>query len=358
MIPLLQQQESAPEPSVTNENHATQYTYPQSRPPPPHNSHSHSSSHSRSSSARPDLDAGSGGTSRIEPSGSSYPAHARSPNMPGEPQIDHRSRRHDPPEHAQPHGHHPHPHIQIPQPNIPGSPPLTSPTAHHRGSRLHNHQRIGPGANIHRERDPEREWELQQQLEHDRALEREREAQREVELRYRLALEVQEEEALWAEEQARLRPMSRSGSPGSTARAGGSRDASLPADGQAHEYERVPRTHAGHVSNLLVERDPAYKEDERNAHRDRLSTAEVGQGSSVDSRKRSRDAMDVDDRYETEARPANEGGPASRGLVNLGGNRGGNRSHSEEHGASGRPSSGKGDGLPDERMEDGCSRPT
>ena len=267
--------------------------------------------------------------------------------------MEHRSRRHDLHEHvAHPHAHPPHPHIQIPQPNLPGSPPL-SPTAHHRGSRIHNHQRIGPGANIHRERDPEREWELQQQLEHDRALEREREAQREVELRHRLALEEQEENALWAAEQARLRAMSRSGSPGSTARAGGTRDASLPAAGQAHEYDRAPRTHAPHVSNLLgIEREPAFKEDERNGPRDRMPTSEAGQGSSLESRKRSRDEMEVDDRYDVEARPANEGRAASRGAANLGGNRGGKRSHSEEDGDVGHAKSGKGDGLPDERMED------
>ncbi|KAI0751016.1 hypothetical protein C8Q80DRAFT_1352094 [Daedaleopsis nitida] len=356
MIPLLQQQESAPEPSVTNEHHANQYTYPQSRPPPPPNPHSHSNSshHSRSSSARPDLDAVSGATSRIEPSGGLYPARARSPNMPGEPPVEHRSRRHDIHEHTHPHGHqHPQPHIQIPQQNLPPSPTLVSPTAHHRGSRVHNHQRIGPGANIHRERDPERDWELQQQLEHDRALEREREAQREVELRHRLALEEQEERALWAEEEERARAhaMSRSGSPGSTAHAGGSRDASLPA--ASHEYDRAPRIHTPHVSNLLgIERDPAFKDDERNGPRDRMPPTETGPGSSLESRKRQRDEMEVDDRYDAETRPANEGGLASRGSVNLGGNRGGKRSHSEEDGESGHPTSGTGDSLADERMED------
>ena len=64
------------------------------------------------------------------------------------------------------------------------------------------------------------------------------------------------------------------------------------------------------------------------------------------------DEMEVDDRYDVEARPANEGRAASRGAANLGGNRGGKRSHSEEDGDVGHAKSGKGDGLPDERMED------
>ncbi len=295
----------------------------------------------------------------MEPSGGPYPVHSRSPNIPGDHPVEHRSRRHDLHEHVHPHGHQlPHPHIQIPQQNLPASPPMVSPTAQHRGSssRLHNHQRIGPGAHIHRERDPERDWELQQQLEYDRALEREREAQRAVELRRRLALEEQEEEALWAEEEARARAraMSRSGSPGSTARASGSRDASLPAPSQAHEYERAPR--APHMSNLLgIDRDPAFKDDERNGPRDRMPTSEAVQASLTDSRKRSRDEMEVDDRYDAAVRPANEGGATSRGSLNVGGNRGGKRSHSshsEEDGDVGHPGSGKGDSLPDDRMDD------
>ncbi|KAI1796171.1 hypothetical protein LXA43DRAFT_656272 [Ganoderma leucocontextum] len=359
MIPLLQHsQDPTPELSVTNDHHVNQYTYPQSRPPPPQNSHSHSNSshHSRSSSARPDLDPAAGGNPRMDAQGGSYATHTRSPNMPAEPHPEHRSRRHDPHEH--PHGHQlPHPHVEIPQQNLPVSPPMLSPTAHHRGgSRTHNHQRIGPGANIHRERDPDRDWELQQQLEYDRQLEREREAQRAVELRHRLALEQQEDDALWAEEERRARGHSRSRSPGSTVRAGGSRDASLPASGQAYDHDRAPqRAHAPHVSNLLgVERDPGFKDDERgmNAARDRLSTTELSHTSSLESRKRSRDEMEVDDRYDSEGRPANEGGSSSRGIANLGGNRGSKRSHSEEDGDAGHPGSGNGDSLSDERMED------
>ena len=215
---------------------------------------------------------------------------------------------------------------------------------------------MGPGANIHRERDPERDWELQQQLERNRQIEREREAERAVELRQRLALEEQEEEALWAEEEARARALSRSGSPGSTARAGGSRDASLPAAGQVYDHDRpAPRAHnAPHVSNLLgIERDPGFKDDERGHPRDRLAANDVAQTSSLESRKRSRDEMEVDDHYDSEGRPANEGGSSSRGSVNLSGNRGGKRAHSEEDGDAGHPASGgKGDALSDERMED------
>ena len=89
-----------------------------------------------------------------------------------------------------------------------------------------------------------------------------------------------------------------------------------------------------------------------NAVRDRLSTTELSQSSSLESRKRSRDEMEVDDRYDSEGRPANEGGSSSRGLGNLGGNRSGKRSHSEEDGDAGHNGSGKGDSLSDERMED------
>ena len=55
--------------------------------------------------------------------------------------------------------------------------------------------------------------------------------------------------------------------------------------------------------------------------------------------RRRRDEMEVDDRYEAEAR----GVP---------GGRGGKRSHSAEEGDAGRSGSGKGDGLPDERMDE------
>ena len=220
---------------------------------------------------------------------------------------------------------------------------MLSPTSHHRRG-PHNHQRIGPGANIHRERDPERDWELQQQLEYERTVEREREAQRAVELRHRLAMEAQEEAELYAEEEARARGLSRSGSPGSAVRAGGSRDVSLPAPGQAHDHERGARGYASpHVSHLLGadrDRDRERDADER-AHalsRDRGApgASELGAPSAGDSRKRNRDEMDVDDRYEAEGRAV----------------RGGKRAHSEDDGSVGRSGSGKGDSLPDERMDE------
>ncbi|KAH9943241.1 uncharacterized protein BXZ73DRAFT_40221 [Epithele typhae] len=343
MIPLLQhnQEPAGQESSVTSEHHANQYPYPQSRPPPPpHASHSHSNSthRSRSSSARPDLDSVPGGTSRMEgPPPSSYSVHSRSPNMPGEPPMEHRSRRHDIHEHAQPHGHpHPRPPIHVPQQGIPESPPILSPTSHHRRG-PHNHQRIGPGANIHREVDPERDYERRQQLEYERSIERERDLQRAVELKHRLEMEEREEQALWAEQEARAR-VSRSGSPGSVARAGGSRESPLPApSGHAHDHdrERGPRGYAPH----LMDRDA----DERNGLRDRGAGRE---GSSGESRKRARDEMEVDDRYEG---AASEGGASARSAAN---GRGGKRPHSEEEGDGSHAGSGNGEGVVDDRMEE------
>ncbi|KAH9850799.1 hypothetical protein C2E23DRAFT_759619 [Lenzites betulinus] len=359
MIPLLVQTLEAPpkEPAAPNDHQA--YQHAQSRPPPTHQTHSHSSSshHSRSSSARPDIDPAAGGTSRMDIPGGSYSVHSRSPNIPSEPQAGYRSRRHDGPGHPNQHSSQlPPPHIQIPQENVPSSPPMVSPSAHsHSGSRLHNHQRIGPGAHIHRERS-ERDWEIQQELEFQRAIEREREEQRAIELRHRLAEEEREDEALFAQEEARVRAgvLSGSGSPGPAFRgAGGSRDASRPTSGQAHETERPPRAYASH--HLGSERDHRYPNDDPGlgpAPRDGALPAEGPHGSGGDSRKRLRDEMEIDDRYEGEPRAVNEGGAASRGTANTNGNRGARRTHTDEDGDTGHPAAGKGDDLPDERMEE------
>ncbi|KAI0772138.1 hypothetical protein BD413DRAFT_548652 [Trametes elegans] len=362
MIPLLQHGQDAPPPDIPapNDHQAHGYPYAQFRPPPPHQSHSHSSSshQSRSSSVRPDLDTVGGGSSRVDIPSGTYSVHSRSPNIPTEPQTEHRSRRHEVQELPQPVAHQPpHPHVQIPQQNFPPSPAV-SPVSHDRiaASRIHNHQRIGPGAHIHRE--PEHNWELQQKLQYERELEREREEQRAIELRRRLALEEEEEAALWAQEEARARAhaLSRSGSPGPVPRAGGSRDASRPTSGQAQDHDRPPRAYAPHVPNLLgIERDSAYNEDERSlgsSSRERTLAAEGPQGSGVESRKRSRDEMEIDGRYEDDARAVNEGAAGSRGSANSGGHRVSKRTHPDEDGDAGYPTSGKEDGLPDERMDE------
>ncbi|KAI0650522.1 hypothetical protein C8Q79DRAFT_998350 [Trametes meyenii] len=353
MIPLLQHGVEAPSDlPPPNDRQAHAYPHAESRPPPPHKSHSHSSSshHSRSSSARPDLDPAPTGNSRID----TYSVHSRSPNITAEPQTGHRGLRHEVQDHLDTHGHQPPPpHIQIPQQNAPISPTLESPTSHGRSTRLHNHQRIGPGAHIHRE--PARDWEAQKQLEYQRALEREREYERAIELQHRLALEEQEEEALWAQEEARARArvLSRSGSPGSVQRTGGSRDVSRPSSGQAHDPDRAPRTYAPHASNHLgIERDPGY-EDEHGlgpGTRDRTLAAE--QTSSAESRKRPRDEMEIDDRYEGEPRAVNEDGAGSRGIGKASGNRGSRRALPDEDADAVHPTSGKEDDLPDERMEE------
>ncbi|KAL1946481.1 hypothetical protein VTO73DRAFT_14585 [Trametes versicolor] len=360
MVPLLHTQEAPHEPAPPNDHpQAHGYPYAQTRPPPSHKSNSHSSSshQSRSSSARPDLDT-AGGNPRIDASSGSYSVHSRSPNVPGEPQAGHRTRRHEAQDH--PHSHVqqlPPPPIQIPQQNDSSSPPMVSPSAHSHSSRLHNHQRIGPGAHIHRERD-ERDWEIQRELEYQRELEREREEQRAIELRRRLEIEEREEEALWAQEEARVRAraLSRSGSPGPMPRNGGSRDVSRPTSGQAHDPERPSRAYAPHVSNLLgIERDPRFNGDEHSlgpSSRDGAHSADGPAGSGLESRRRSRDEMEIDDRYEGEPRAANESGAASRGAANAGGNRGPKRTHPDEDDDAGNPAPGKGDDLPDERMEE------
>ncbi|KAI9000804.1 hypothetical protein BD414DRAFT_404801 [Trametes punicea] len=361
MIPLMQPApEPYPEPSMPSEQQAHSYSYAQSRPPPPLKSHSHSSSshHSRSSSARPDLESVAAGNVHMDAQTGPYAVHSRSPNLPGEPHVDHRHRRSDVQDHAHSHAHHiPHQHVQIAHQNRPLSPSLVSPTGHGRDStRIHNHQRIGPGANIHRERDPERERELQQQLQYERELEREREEQRAIELRHRLAMEEQEDE-LWAQEEARARAraLSRSRSPGPVSRPGGSRDTSRPGSGQAHDHDRMQRTYAPHVSNLLgIERESGLDDDERGlspSSRDRTLANETPQSSGLESRRRPRDQMEIDDRYD-EPRAVNEGGAASGGAVNANGNRGSKRPHSDEDADAGHPAYGKGEGVLDERMEE------
>ncbi|KAH9899639.1 hypothetical protein C8Q73DRAFT_743532 [Cubamyces lactineus] len=358
MIPLMQHASEAPLDSAAPSDHqAHGYSYTQARPPPSLKSHSHSSSshQSRSSSARPDLDPAPSGNSRIDAPGGSYPVHSRSPNIPGEPVVEHRSRRHDVQEHS--HGHQ-LPHIQVPSQARPASPPMLSPTSDRSSTRIHNHQRIGPGAHIHRERDTERDRELQMKLQYERELEREREEQRAIELRHRLAMEEQEDEALWAQEEARARAraLSRSGSPGSVPRTGGSRDVSRPTSGQALDHDRAPRAYPPHASNLLgIERDPSYNDDERSlgpSSRDRTTAGEASHSSGTESRKRSRDEMEIDDRYEGEPRAVNESGAASRGTANSSGSRTSKRSHSAEDADAGHPATGTGEGLPDEMMEE------
>ncbi|OSD04622.1 hypothetical protein PYCCODRAFT_1433491 [Trametes coccinea BRFM310] len=358
MIPLMQHApEPHPEPVLSNDPQAHGYPYSQSRPPPPLKSHSHSSSshQSRSSSARPDLEP-IAGTSHVDTHAGPYPGHSRSSIVSGEPQVELRSLRH---EVQEPQGHQlPHQHIHVPQQNRPTSPPLVSPTGHGRDGRIHNHQRIGPGAHIHRERDTERDRELQQRLEYERELEREREEQRAIELRHRLAMEEQEEEALWAQEEARVRAraLSRSRSPGSVPRTGESRGTSRPASGQAHDHDRIQRPYAPHVSNLLgIERDPGFNDDDHGvgpSSRDRALAAENPQASGMESRKRSRDEMEVDDRYEGEPRAVNEAGVPSRGSVTSNGTRASKRTHPDEDADAGHPSYGNGEDMSDERMEE------
>ncbi|TFY59419.1 hypothetical protein EVJ58_g5795 [Rhodofomes roseus] len=288
---------------------------------PQSHSHGGSSHHSRSNSARPDLDSLN---SRIDVVPQGPAIHGRSPPVAGAEVHGDRSRRHDLHELAHAHGHQlPHPHVQIPTQNMPTSPHSHSP-ASTRGSdrstgRIHNHQRVGPGANIHRDRElSQREWE---QREYERELERDRERERERELAYRqrLELEEQEEDSIaYMRDNGRVAPAmahgdSRSGSPNSGPGNGGSRAPSRPDSGQSIQYdaERArPR-----VSNLLgIERDPAF--DERASGATVRGNAGEMSAASADARRRFRGEIEANEEYGGEIRSPGAGGRASSGQDN------------------------------------------
>ncbi|CAL1701278.1 unnamed protein product [Somion occarium] len=193
---------------------------------------------------------------------SSISGHNEIPPPPPDPRSTggsgRRHDRHDFNDIGHPHDtRHPHQHIQISTSNLPPSPPsLHSPT-NSRGSRMHGHQRIGPGAHIHRDspRDPEYELELQR----GRELERAREREREENMRYQMAME-EEEMRLWRQEHGLMGPgiphgRSRSDTPNSGS--GHENTSSRPPSGQS--YERSDRESRGtarygtavHHSNIL-----------------------------------------------------------------------------------------------------------
>lgn len=328
--------------------HAHGHVHPQSHP------HGGSSHHSRSNSARPDLDSLN---SRIEAVPQAPPVHGRSPPMAGAEVHSDRSRRHDIHELTHAHGHSlPHPHVQIPVQNMPTSPHSHSP-ASTRGSdrssgRIHNHQRVGPGANIHRERDLTKEE--VERIEYAREMERLEEQERERQLAYRQRLEAEE-----MEEEARLAYMrdngrvapatahgdSRSGSPTSGPGNGGSRVPSRPDSSQSVQYdaERArPR-----VSNLLgIEREPAY--DERASGAAPRGNAGDIPAPSAESRRRYRGEMEANEEYGGEIRSPGEGAraPSAQGnpLPDGGASKG--RSSADDANANGNEAA-------DDRMDEG-----
>ncbi|KZT06399.1 uncharacterized protein LAESUDRAFT_725836 [Laetiporus sulphureus 93-53] len=333
MIPLIHPTAEAPPdlPSL-NEHHGAPYQPAYAHPHP----HPDSSHHPRSSSARPDLDPMSGRDARMDtlPPAAHGHSHSGSPSAPPESQGD-RGRRHDVQELAHP---RPHSHTHAPQPtpaqtsaqSLPTSEPSHSP-ASTRGSdrsagRIHNHQRVGPGANINREM-TERDWELRRELEYQRELERERERERERELEYRLRLEREEQEALTAEwmrqqhaqtaatnansSQNPSRSVSPSGSPIQNHGSQGSRAPSRPTSGEATAYRddgERGRSKAPRVSNLIgVDRELGYEEHNGAA---RGSAAEIP-AATVDARKRLRGDVEMGDECAGEGRSPAEGSRAS-----------------------------------------------
>ncbi|KAK7676894.1 hypothetical protein QCA50_020150 [Cerrena zonata] len=194
-----------------------------------------------------DRDHGSGRMETIRPvRRSSISSQHEIPPPPPDPRSTGGSsgRRHDLHEithHDTRHGGHPHQHIQIATANLPPSPPpLHSPTNSRSGSsRMHGHQRIGPGAHIHHEspRDPEYEMAIQR----GREMERAREREREEDMRVLLAKE-EEEMRLWSQDHGLVGPgvpraathnRSRSDTPGSGS--GHDNNLSRPPSGQSYE---------------------------------------------------------------------------------------------------------------------------
>ncbi|KAH8094852.1 hypothetical protein BXZ70DRAFT_1078817 [Cristinia sonorae] len=190
-----------------------------------------------------------------------------------------RGRRHDLHDLAYQGHDHGHPHMQVTQSGGPGSPPRGHSPSASRSGRLHHHQRVGPGAHIHRERDAEYDRELY----HAREIERVEEVERARDLRERMAMEEQELRSgtQWVrEEQGGMsvpHGRSRSDTPVSN-------DASRPPSGQSYERDhrasRGPYAAApgGGSRNVLGLDGSEYGYDER----------------SGDSRKRSRNDMEVD----------------------------------------------------------------
>jgi len=254
--------------------------------------------------------------------------------MPGEGHGE-RSRRHDIHEltHAHAHGHAmPHPHIQIPAQNLPVSPPAHSP-ASTRGSdrstgRIHNHQRVGPGANINRDAS-QREWEQ------ERNWEREREHEHEAGGRVRReAHEDGGHSGTWRREenvqgeQGMSHSTSRSVTPTSAPGNGGNRVPSRPSSGQetAYDTDRA-RSKSARVANLLGnDREPGYddRDDRLSGPAARGSAAEMPVAS-YDSRRRYRGDVDVVDDYSGGNRSPKEGAHSQGSL-----SRGTKRRHSDD----------------------------
>ncbi|KAI0796937.1 hypothetical protein C8Q75DRAFT_218013 [Abortiporus biennis] len=139
-----------------------------------------SNSHHRHSSSRTDLEHIQGGE-RGE--GLPPPSSSHRDQEQGET----RGRRHE--THELGHSHLQHsqarPHIQVSAPSehslshSPSSPSLLSPTSARAQRSIHNHQRVGPGAHINTERDPDYQRELLRRRELERDEEQKRERERE-----------------------------------------------------------------------------------------------------------------------------------------------------------------------------------
>ncbi|KAI0920902.1 hypothetical protein AcW2_006035 [Taiwanofungus camphoratus] len=354
MIPLIHAQpEPHPDMPPINDHHGP--SYPPAQPHAYPHSHSSSSHQSRSNSARPDLDPLPGGT-RIDTLPPAHAVRSRSPSMSGDVQGD-RPRRHDIHELTHPHGHQlPHPHIQIPPQNMPASPSTRSPSST-RGSvpgRIHNHQRVGPGANINRDVREMSRSELEALREREREVERDHHRPREL---ARLGMEEQEEAGAWLYRDSEMvdprmsHSASRSGSPASGPGNGGSRVPSRPSSGQALAYEVERARPKQRVADLLgSSREPGFdSQDDRGAAAARTSTAEMAAlPLAMDSRRRSRGDGDLGDEYGGGMRSPIEGAAsrASSGSGNaLPESRGVKRLHPEDHDETPSPAR-------DERMDE------
>ncbi|KAL6305790.1 hypothetical protein BKA93DRAFT_776769 [Sparassis latifolia] len=265
--------------------------------PPGHpHAHAHTSSHSSSSShhassARPDLDALAGG-SRMEP----LPMHSRSPSTGDD-------RRRPAP-------------LPVPtHPQMPASPPPSAPSPTSTrstggsiggNSRIHNHQRIGPGANIHREmaQREARELEALRQREMEAEL-----YERDVAYQSRMDVEEQDEAAATGAAQWRNdAPLVGPGVSHGTSRAdtpngnSANRTPTRPASGEAYEYDREHERSRSYGSRVYEEHE------DRAGH---MPPVDVG-AVAMESRKRSRSDIEAGDDYDGEIRSPIEGGAAGR----------------------------------------------
>lgn len=286
------------------------------------------------------------------------PVHHRS-RRPSVSESEGRGRRHDLHEltHHQPqpqqlggHSHSHASHMQVTPTGGPPSPPLGHSPSTSRTSR-HNHQRVGPGAHIHRERDPDYDRELYRAREIERMEEAER--ARDLTIRERMALEEEMHSGgapQWVRDEQGLsgpgipHGRSRSDTPNSN-------DASRPPSGQSYERDNRDQRPRGGVygsKNLLgLDNNNEYAYDHPREDR--------GHSAAADSRKRSRNDMEIDsdrdrerDRVDPRYTVAEQQQQGTMSAARMDDNRGSKRMHHDDRDREGQMSSVRDEGPMDQ----------